>query len=279
MDAQGSTHELPRTSRRLHGWFVLYLERYLARHFSGVRCARSGMPPVAEDGPLVVYSNHPSWWDPLVFLLLARRFFPEREGYGPMDAAALERYGVFRRLGVFGVEQGSARGTRAFLRTSAGVLERPRSTLWLTAQGELVDPRARPVRLRPGLAHLVRRLRGATVVPLALEYPFWNERLPEVLVRFGTPIAVGDGDAATAGEWNELFAERLAATMDELAADSAGRSPGPFESLLEGRVGVGGVYERWRRARALLAGKSFEAAHDPSRRERPRALAAGTAPK
>jgi 1-acyl-sn-glycerol-3-phosphate acyltransferase len=260
---------------------VLYLERYFARHFSAVRRALGDPPPRVGNGPLVVYSNHPSWWDPLVFFLLGRRFFVEREGYGPMDAAALGRYGIFRRLGVFGVEQGSPRGAREFLHTAAAVLERPNSTLWLTAQGAFTDPRDRPVRLRPGLAHLVRRLRGATVVPLALEYPFWNERLPEVLVRFGSPIVVDDGRELPADDWRQLFERRLEVTMDDLAKSSASRSPERFESLLQGRVGTGGVYERWRRARALVAGRTFEAAHDPSRRDRalPQVAQAGTVPE
>ena len=47
-------------------------------------------------------------------------------------------------------------------------------------------PATRPVRLRPGLAHLARRVPGATIVPLALEYPFWDERTPEALCRFGS---------------------------------------------------------------------------------------------
>jgi len=63
--------------------------------------------------------NHASWWDPLVNLLLAREFFPHRQIYGPMDAVALERYALFKRLGMFGVEQNSRRGALHFLRTAA----------------------------------------------------------------------------------------------------------------------------------------------------------------
>ena len=65
--------------------------------------------------------------------------------------------------------------------------------LWITAEGSFTDARTRPVRLRPGLAHLARRVPGATIVPLALEYPFWDERTPEALCRFGTPMESGGG--------------------------------------------------------------------------------------
>ena len=64
--------------------------------------------------PLVIYSNHASWWDPLVGLVLKSEFFADRTPFAPMDAAMLERYKLFARLGFFGVEQHSRRGAIAF---------------------------------------------------------------------------------------------------------------------------------------------------------------------
>ena len=67
-----------------------------------------------------------------------------------------------------------------FLKTSLAILSRPDSVLWITAQGEFVNPRERPIRLKPGIGHLIHRLKDVTVVTLAIEYPFWNDRCPEV---------------------------------------------------------------------------------------------------
>ena len=39
-----------------------------------------------------------------------------------MDAAALERYGILKRVGVFGVEMKTARGAAQFLRTGLAIL-------------------------------------------------------------------------------------------------------------------------------------------------------------
>jgi 1-acyl-sn-glycerol-3-phosphate acyltransferase len=225
-----------------------------------------GSPPVIEpEIPLLVYSNHGSWWDPALFVWLGRRYFPHRAGYGPMESAALDRYRLFRRLGVFGVEAGTSRGARAFLRVAREVLGRPASVLWLTAEGEFSDPRRRPVRLRRGLAHVAGRLAAdgveAVALPLALEYPFWNERLPEALLRFGEPIPIRAGSGRTTEAWHELFEQRLESTLDSLAAAAQTREPAAFESLLAGRVGVGGVYDRWRSLRATLRGQRFDPAH------------------
>ena len=68
-------------------------------------------------------------------------------------------------------------------------LERPDAALGITPEGRFSDPRERPVRLEPGLAHLARRLDRGVFLPLALEYPFWQERTPEALACFGAPVS------------------------------------------------------------------------------------------
>ena len=162
--------------------------------------ADSAVPP---DRPVIIYSNHPSWWDPVLYMLLCGALFPDRAGYGPMEARALGKYGLLERMGVFGIEVDSPRGAARFLSTSLRVLSDPRSSLWITAEGAFTDHRVRPVRLRPGLAHLARRVPGVTILPLALEYTFWNESRPEALVRFGPPIE--GGVRRGVAEWNALL--------------------------------------------------------------------------
>ena len=49
-------------------------------------------------------------WDAAVYILAAHRLFPERESYAPIDAEMLQQYGVFGRIGAFGVDLNSARG-------------------------------------------------------------------------------------------------------------------------------------------------------------------------
>ncbi len=215
------------------------MRRHAARRFHAVRLAEGGVPQVAADTAVVVYSNHPSWWDPAMFMLLHERGFPGRAGYGPMEQEALGRYRVLERIGVFGLPPG-ARGARRFLRVGAAVLDAPGTVLWVTAEGEFADARRRPVVLRPGVAHLLRGRSGVVAVPLALEYPFWDESAPEALARFGPPLAAEPG-RDVAG-WQAALGDALAATMDRLADDAMARDPARFAVLAGGRVGVGGVY-------------------------------------
>lgn len=252
-------------SERMCAFFERVMRRQMARAFHAVRLAEPGVPravrDLAPERPLIVYCNHPSWWDPAFAMVMIPRHFGGRACFGPIEAAMLERYGFFRRIGLFGVEPGTRAGAATFLRTSRAVLSEPSRMLWVTAQGTFADPRERPVRLRPGVARLMATLPGAVALPCAFEYPFWGESRPEALARFGEPLE-GPHDAAA---WNARLEAALEETMDALARDARMRDPSPFRDLLRGQSGVGGVYDLWRRGRALVRGERFRAEHMPDR--------------
>lgn len=241
---------------RLFNW---YLRWYFYRSFHAVRIARDGIPGVAAGRSLIIYSNHPSWWDPAVYILIAGKLFPDRVGYGPIDAKALSQYGLLARMGAFGVPQDSARGAAIFLRTSLDALAQPGGMLMVTAEGRFTDHRTRPVSLRPGLAHIARRVPDAVILPMALEYSFWNESKAEVLMRFGPPVLPPPGGTTTA--WTEKLEAALTENMDALAKQSVTRNPSLFRPLLQGGAGVGGIYDLWRRLRAVMAGRKFDSSH------------------
>ena len=182
------------------------------------------------------------------------------QGYGPIDEKALGQYGLLSRMGAFGVPQDEPGGAAIFLRTSLAVLARPAAMLMVTAEGRFTDPRSRPIVLRPGLAHVARRVPDAVILPLALEYSFWNESRAEVLMRFGPPVYSARPRASVAA-WNARLQASLADTMDALAQQSATRNAGLFQPLLRGAAGVGGIYD----VVAPGAGAAGRAAVRPSR--------------
>ena len=240
-------------------FFTWVMQRQMAASFPALRLARPGLDPslagLAADRPIVVYSNHPAWWDPALFIVLAQRLFAARESYGPMDAAALSQYRILERAGIFGIETESYRGAARFMRVATGLLDAPQRMLWITAQGEFADPRDRPVALRPGLARLLARVPEAVALPLAVEYPFWSEKKPEALCRFGAPRL---GAEAT----DKTLTTDLATCMNALAEDAIAREPARFDTLIAGGAGVGGIYDLGRRIKAALAGRAFDARHD-----------------
>lgn len=251
-----------RRSARLHRFMVASFARFFRRHMNGLRLARGRGPNLpAGAGPLVIYTNHPAWWDAVVGLIVADRLFPAYESYAPIDAEMLGKYGVFGRIGAFGVELDTARGAAVFLAASADVLSRPGRALWVTAQGRFADVRERPLGLRAGIARLPELAPDAWFVPLGLEYAFWVERGAEAFVAFGDPVRGRDLLGLPRAARRDRLEADLTAVLDRLSADVRSREPERFESLLEGRSGVGGVYDVWRRLKAALRGEAFDPAH------------------
>ncbi len=267
--SEPADRHLPRVSEWAVRGFSFYAHRYVAKHFHAMRVLREtrgavdGLPPGT---PVLVVMNHAAWWDPMTCIVL-RESTPMRNGtaYAPIHAEMLERYGVFQRLGFFGVDPDSAAGGRSLLRVGAAALRSPGASVWVTAQGAFTDPRVRPVTLKPGLAHLCERERRrggspAVILPLAVEYPFWQEKTPELLVAFGDPQPLADGPEG-ADAWQRCLEASLEATMDHLAAAASAQDPAPFDTLLGGSAGPGGIYGAWGRLKALLRGRRYQAEH------------------
>ena len=267
----GELDELPPFSHGLHHWFMVWVKRMMRRQFHALRVLVDGAdgpawPDLGRE-PVILYTNHPGWWDPLVFFTVADILWPDRMNYGPIDAAALGRYRFLERIGLVGIEPGTRRGAARFLRAARAAGKRGDVIFWVTAQGAFADPRERPVVIRPGVAHAAAANDRGIIVPMAVEYPFWTERLPEVLVAFGEPMPMGrggEGEAATSPDRTALLASRLEATQDRLAAAALARDPARFRTLLAGDVGVGGVYDLGRRLRAWARGERFDPSHGGS---------------
>jgi len=259
--------ELPRRSYWLMSLFRRYAHRYVRKHFHAVRLSLSGsgFPPPSKE-PMLVVLNHPSWWDPMICIVVSA-LMKERDQYAAIDATAVKRYAFFQKLGFVGVDTRSLRGAAEFLRTGATILTRPNRVFWVTAQGRFTDVRARPLALQAGVGHLAARLERGIVLPIALEYSFWTERTPEALVRVGEPLHVEDHKGLSGKEWLTLIEDSLTRNLDTLNAEVMSRDPTRFRELLTGQSGVGGPYDWWWRLKAWLRGKTFDPSHAAITRE------------
>lgn len=256
-------HDVPPVKPWFQDGFHRFLRPFLRRHFHAIAVERACLDLLDLDDapPLILYANHPSWWDPLIAHFLGRVVFPRRQFYAPIDAAALEQYGVFEKLGFYGVHLETLHGARAFLKRSVAIATAGRTSIWITPEGRFADVRDHSTPLMPGLPHLCRRLNNGWVVPLAMEYAFWDERLPNCLARFGPPIAIADFPHLSKPGWCELLKTRMRENQTELATLVIARSDEPFENLLCGKAGAGGFYDAMRRLKAWARGREFQAAH------------------
>lgn len=245
-------------------FFRHIVRRYFRRHFHAVWVRGQGQLLALSSptsGPLIVYANHSSWWDPMVSTLLAAECMPGRQHFAPMDAEALQRYGILKHIGIFPIEASTLRGAVHFLRMGEIILHSG-GVLWVTPQGGFVDSRERPLIFKPGLAALATRVVPCTLLPVAIEYPFWNERLPECLLSFGEPLHVTASDTAAAVQERSRIA--LESTMDSLKDAVLRRHPAGFTTLARGTLGPGGFYALGHRLKALLMRTPYHAEHTVS---------------
>ena len=278
--AAAADDALPPVPAWLQNGFQMFVRGYLRRHFDAVAVCRENRldADALADGPLLIYTNHPSWWDPIVAHFLNDQLLGNRQFRAPIDADALEQYGVFKKLGFFGVQSDTRHGATTFLRTASSVLNSPDDVLWITPEGRFADVRDSSATLMPGMAHVAakaaqntkaarntRASRNANTgrghaVAMALEYVFWNERLPMCLVRFSPPI--GLQESVDKSELLALMTDTLRQTQSALAEVAISRERTGLDDLLVGKSGGGWLYDSFRRVKAWCTGRTFSARHE-----------------
>jgi hypothetical protein len=100
-----------------------------------------------------------------------------------------------------------------------------------------------------------------TLLPLAIEYPFWDERLPETLLGFAEPVRVMAGEMAETVQQRAVDA--LQGALSEMQAKAIARSPAGFQLLASGSLGAGGFYALGQRIKALVTRRPYIAEHTP----------------
>jgi hypothetical protein len=215
----------------------------------------------AHTAPAIVVLNHASWWDPLVALMLAQQYCPSRTGCAPMDREMLEKFGFFRKLGIFGVDPDDPRtlpAMRDYVLQHFAQSTKP--TLWITPQGKFTDVRA-AIALRPGVASIAARAVDVSVVCVAAEYAMWTEKKPELLLR-ANPVPRPQRSSTVA--WHGAMTAAMQENADELAKLVIARAPHAFDTILSSSHGVNPIVNLWARVRgkdAKVVDRMFHVEH------------------
>jgi 1-acyl-sn-glycerol-3-phosphate acyltransferase len=249
-------------SRLLIWGFRRYVRRLIRRNFNAVRMANGAALAPEVTGPLICFANHPSWWDPLAAVLFTDQFFPNRHFHAPMDAQALKRYPILDRLGFFPLARGTSTSLKEFLRTCWRLLSDDSTILWLPPTGRFSDIRV-PSEFMGGLGHIAGMGLPFSLLPIAVEYTFWNERCPELLMELG-PVLKSAELPVRKSDRTALLEGCLARTQLSLSRKAMARNPDAFTTISLGRSGIGGSYDLVRRIAALFRGESFQSRHEPT---------------
>jgi chlorobactene lauroyltransferase len=211
-----------------------------------------GPLPHPAEGPLVVYMNHPGWWDGYMAFLLDKIVFRERfESYIMMEEKQLRAYRFFTLCGAFSVDRkrpGDAERSVNYI--SRLLRERRNRILWILPQGRIAPNDQRPLRVFPGAARVALRS-GALLWPVALRYEFRGEQRPEAFIRVGPPHLPqpGTNDEALTETIRARLTTAVDALRDEVNADRLDH----YRVLLAGRPGIDKLFDSflqllpWRR--------------------------------
>ncbi len=224
-------------------WFSRVAEGRIANGFSVVRVVGLGNArAAAAKGPVLVVSNHTSWWDPLVVIYLSSRVL-RTDGYALMDATNLARLPFFARVGGFGVDLTSAPDGARAIRYGASLLDKPGRVVWIFPQGRERPVTERPLAFVGGAAALARVAKSAACIPVAFRYEFGASEKPELLIAVGEPISY-DRDIARATASQEAAVGAELARLERAAHGQSWDADG-FEVILRERRGVGHTLGMW----------------------------------
>jgi 1-acyl-sn-glycerol-3-phosphate acyltransferase len=218
-------------------------------HFSRVWLRVDGPIPSPAEGPLIIYLNHPSWWDGYMAIVLHRMVLANRfQGFCMMEEKQLRRYRFFTWIGAFSVDRADARSAMDSVAYIGRLLaERRDRALAIFPQGEIAPNDRRPLTMFSGMAHVARRAGGATLWPVALRYELRGEQRPEAFIRAG-PAHYAPADLDTRALTAESGA-RLTAACDALRDEVNSAQLEGYRVLLRGRPGPDKLFDA---ARGLL---------------------------
>lgn len=202
---------------------------------------------VAGASPILLYSNHASWWDGFVDLMLVRQF--PCELHVMMDHQNLSKHPFLRWMGAFDVDLKSPRAAASGLRTAFRILTTPHQPgisplVVIYAQGKIASPHQRPLQLQPGLAWLLKKIPEAVAIPMARRYEFQLEDRPHAFLQLGTPLSSADTPA---------LEQALEQEMSSLHQKLVFFPTTGFQTLWHGGLSVN---KKWERVKKTISGRT-----------------------
>jgi len=256
----------PISRRWLMDGFCWYARKMIRRsfHVFAVDVSTLNYASMDKNVPLVIMSNHPGWWDPIVGMMLCRECFADRVFYAPIDAEALKKYRIFQKLGYFGIQANTRQGAADFIEQSKYVLSSEASSLWITPEGRFTDVRDHRQPFMPGLAHIASKTPNIHCVPLAIEYAFTEERLPLLLCKLGSPLIDTEPVKRDKLEWQVRLTEHLRATQSALAKSVIEKRWDSFDVLVRPHRKPTSLYDWMRWSLMRLTGQKPTIQHGDS---------------
>ena len=145
--------------------------------------------------PTILFAPHCNWWDGIVLYNTTHRIFHKEIR---LMVEELNRFPLLRRGGAYSVNKKSPQSAMKALQYSVDVVGDIRNMLCIFPQGIIRPPHYRPIEFQTGLAYIaenaVKRYGKVNLIPMAIDYSFFRDNRPEVIVEFGKRIELVKGN-------------------------------------------------------------------------------------
>ena len=180
-----------------------------------------------DSAPTILFAPHCNWWDGTVFFNITHRIFHKEIR---LMIEELNRFPLLRRGGAYSVNKKSPQSAMKALKYSVDVMSDLRNLLCIFPQGIIRPPHYRPIEFQTGLAYIVqnavKRYGKVNLIPVAIDYCFFRDNRPEVVVDFGECVVVDKDNTLDRKELTHMFEKALEKTCDA-----------QFEEISKGDVG------------------------------------------
>lgn len=212
--------------------FAVYNRNLLKRRFQSLKVKDfSQIKNRNEKIPLIIYANHSSWWDGLIFfeILKSREF----DSYVMMEEKQLAKFKFFRKLGAFSVVRENNREALKSADYAVSILKSGNNkTLLVFPQGEILPNDFRPIRFYNGLSYIVENCEKCNLVPCSVRYEFLNNYKPETFVSFGKMKSLNSAGNFNRKEFTKNLEIRMTENLDGLKSDIIENNLSNFQNIL-----------------------------------------------
>lgn len=172
-----------------------------------------------ESAPTILFAPHCNWWDGIVLYNISHRICHKEIR---LMVEELNRFPLLRRGGAYSVCKKSAQSSMQALKYSVDVIGNLNNLLFIFPQGIIRPPHYRPVEFQTGLAYIaqnaVKKYGKVNLIPVGVDYTFFRDNRPEVMVKFGETIKLTDS-TVNRKEYTHFLAKSLENVCDSLAED------------------------------------------------------------
>ena len=148
-----------------------------------------------KDVPTILFAPPCNWWDGIVLYNTTHRIFHKEIR---LMVEELNRFPLLRRGGAYSVNKKSPQSAMKALKYSVDVVGDLRNMLCIFPQGIIRPPHFRPIEFQTGLAYIaenaLKKYGKVNLIPMAVDYAFFRDNRPEVIVEFGKRIELRQGN-------------------------------------------------------------------------------------